>query len=416
MKSKKSLLYSNGAFWSKKGKNFDNAQGAYDSAECCDLVGLYMLNEIKKLNLNVENILYRDDGLGASCARPRQVEIIKKKICKVFSDNGLEVTVEANKKVVQYLDVELNLNDGSFKPYLKPNDSPLYVNVDSSHPPSIISNIPKAINKRLSLLSSSEEMFNSVAPVYQEALKKAGYSHKLEFQQAEAEPAKKTKSRCRSRKVTWFNPPFSKNVKTRVGDEFFKLISKHFPKSNPLSKIINRNTVKMSYRCTPNMGSIISSHNSKLLSKETSEIQKTCNCGKKVCPLGGNCLLKNLIYQATVTTQEDPPVEEHYVGQTSTTFKERLANHNSNMNHEEQEGMTALSSYVWNLKRKNIPYVVKYKLLDRANTYSPVSNICNLCTCERYYINFHPEIATINKKDEINGFCRHKHQLLLDNT
>ena len=259
-------------------------------------------------------------------------------------------------------------------------------------------------------------MFNSVAPVYQEALKKAGYSHKLEFQQAEAEPAKKTKSRCRSRKVTWFNPPFSKNVKTRVGDEFFKLISKHFPKSNPLSKIINRNTVKMSYRCTPNMGSIISSHNSKLLSKETSEIQKTCNCGKKVCPLGGNCLLKNLIYQATVTTQEDPPVEEHYVGQTSTTFKERLANHNSNMNHEEQEGATALSSYIWKLKRKNIPYVVKYKLLDRANTYSPVSKICNLCTCERYYINFHPQIATINKKNEINGFCRHKHKLLLDNT
>jgi len=354
--------------------------------------------------------------MGASCARPRQVEIIKKQICKVFSDNGLQVTVEANKKVVQYLDVELNLNDGSFKPYLKPNDNPLYVNIDSSHPPSIISNIPKAINKRLSLLSSSEDMFNSVVPVYQEALKKAGYCHKLEYQQAEAEPAKKTKSRCRSRKVTWFNPPFSKNVKTRVGDEFFKLISKHFPKSNPLSKIINRNTVKMSYRCTPNMGKIISSHNSKLLSKETNENEKTCNCGKKECPLGGNCLLKNLIYQATVTTKEDPPVEKHYVGQTSTTFKERLANHNSNMNHEEQEGMTALSSYVWQLKRNNIPYVVKYKLLDRANTYSPVSKICNLCTCERYYINFHPEIATINKKDEINGFCRHKHKLLLDNT
>ena len=59
---------------------------------------------------------------------------------------------------------------------------------------------------------------------------------------------------------------------------------------------------------------------------------------------------------------------------------------------------------------------VKFKLLDRAKPYSPVSGVCNLCLCEKFYINFHPEISTINKKDEINGFCRHKSQVLLDNT
>ena len=416
IKSKKSLLFSNGSFWSKKGNNnFDNAQGSYDGAECCDLIGLYMLNEIRKLGLDLDNILYRDDGLGASCARPRQVELIKKKICKVFNENGLQVTVEANKKVVQYLDVELNLNDETFKPYIKPNDSPLYVNIDSNHPPSILKNIPKAINKRLSQLSSNEDMFASVAPVYQAALNKAGYKHKLEYQQSDSAQAKK--SRCRSRKVTWFNPPFSKSVKTRVGDEFFKLISKHFPKSNPLSKIINRHTVKMSYSCTPNMGKVISAHNSKLLERESNANEKTCSCSQgEVCPLDGNCFLRDIIYQATVTTNEDPPTEDHYVGLTSTTFKERLGNHKSSFNHAKHEKRTELSKHIWKLKRKNIGYEVKFKLLDRAKPFSPVSGVCNLCLCEKFYINFHPEISTINKKDEINGFCRHKSIVLLDNT
>ena len=225
--------------------------------------------------------------------------------CFCECNSGLKVTVDANKKVVQYLDVELNLIDESFKPFLKPNDHPLYVNVGSNHPPSILTNIPKAVNKRLSLLSSNENMFKSVAPIYQEALKNAGYKHTLTYQPTES--AKNKKSKCRSRKVTWFNPPYSQNVKTRVGDQFFKLIQKNFPKSNPLSKIINRNTVKMSYSCTPNMSRIISAHNSKVLNSENNQSEKKCNCGKKVCPLQGNCMLDNIIYHATVTSKEDPP-------------------------------------------------------------------------------------------------------------
>ena len=168
IESKKSLLFLKGAYWSKKGSNFDNAQGSYDGAECCDLIGLYMLNEIKKLKLNLDNILYRDDGLGVSSARPRQIEIIKKKLCTLFNSNGLRITVDANKKVVQYLDVELNLQDETFKPYLKENGKPVYVNCKSNHPPSVLSNIPRSINKRLSLLSSNEDMFNSVVAPYQE--------------------------------------------------------------------------------------------------------------------------------------------------------------------------------------------------------------------------------------------------------
>jgi hypothetical protein len=70
--------------------------GALDGAECCELVGLFLLSQLKDLNL--EAGLYRDDGLGVSNATPRQLEIIKKKICAIFKKNGLSITIEANKK------------------------------------------------------------------------------------------------------------------------------------------------------------------------------------------------------------------------------------------------------------------------------------------------------------------------------
>ena len=65
---------------------------------------------------------------------------------------GLNISVEANKKVVHFLDVTLDLSKNHFKPYSKPNNPLLYVNQNSNHPPSILKNIPASVNKRLSEL------------------------------------------------------------------------------------------------------------------------------------------------------------------------------------------------------------------------------------------------------------------------
>ena len=42
--------------------------------------------------------LYRDDGLGISTMSAKQTEKAKQHICKVFSDNGLRITIEACKQ------------------------------------------------------------------------------------------------------------------------------------------------------------------------------------------------------------------------------------------------------------------------------------------------------------------------------
>ena len=52
--------------------------------------------------------LYRDDGLGIFKESPRETENIKKDVCKLFQENGFKITVEANKKVINFLETTLD--------------------------------------------------------------------------------------------------------------------------------------------------------------------------------------------------------------------------------------------------------------------------------------------------------------------
>ena len=56
--------------------------GSYDGAEVCELVGLYLLSQMQDLNINTG--LYRDDGLAITRQTLREVEMTKKKLCKIF--------------------------------------------------------------------------------------------------------------------------------------------------------------------------------------------------------------------------------------------------------------------------------------------------------------------------------------------
>ena len=140
----------------------------------------------------------------------------------------------------------------------------------------------------------------------------------------------KQEKKKRARNILWFNPPYSRAVKTNVGKSFLQIMDKHFPVGNPLHKIFNRNTVKMSYRCTPNLARKISGHNAKVLnSKSNEEPKKECNCRKKdECPVQGKCLQSGVIYQATVTRGDNRV--DTYIGLSEPPFKERWRNHKSN--------------------------------------------------------------------------------------
>ena len=105
--------------WIKKDSGlFDVTMGAYDGAEICELVGTYLLFLIGKKYKNVG--LYRDDGLAVfkNTSGPAN-ERIKKNIQKIFKDKGLDIIIKCNIKIVDYLDLTFNLNDGSYRPFRK---------------------------------------------------------------------------------------------------------------------------------------------------------------------------------------------------------------------------------------------------------------------------------------------------------
>ena len=113
--SRKSLLYNNGEEWIKKGNElFDVTMGAYDGAEICELVGLFLLNEISKSYKKEQVGLYRDDGLTVfKNINGHEADKIRKHFHQIFKSHGLLLEIECNLKITNFLDITLNLNDGT---------------------------------------------------------------------------------------------------------------------------------------------------------------------------------------------------------------------------------------------------------------------------------------------------------------
>ena len=136
-----------------------------------------------------------------------------------------------------------------------------------------------------------------------------------------------------------------------------------------------------------------------------------CNCrNKEECPLEGQCQLKELIYQATVETEGGET--QNYVGLTANTFKERYSGHLTNFNNEHSKG-TTLSTYIWKLKNESKIYNITWKILKHAKPFSPINGQCALCTAEKKFIIFKPELSSLNSRNELGAHCRHKEMKLL---
>ena len=209
-------------------------------------------HKIKSVFENQNNVgLYRDDGLRIlwNLSGP-QIEWVRKEIIKIFKECRLSITTKTNLKVVQFLDIELDLINNTYRPYKKLNDNPMYINVNSNHPPTIIKQIPSSINRRLSNFIRSRSLFKNIQP-YREALKKSGFQHELTYIEPKISEERNNEKRQRKQKIIWFNLPYSKNVKTNIGKVVFKLLHKHFLPSHSFHKIFNKKSVKISYSCMP---------------------------------------------------------------------------------------------------------------------------------------------------------------------
>ena len=165
------------------------------------------------------------------------------------------------------------------------------------------------------------------------------------------------------------------------------------------------------------MNSVVSSHNTKLLQRNTDHHQaQGCNCqgGPGTCPLTpAECQKDNVIYVASVASTAGV---EHYTGLTSNTFKKRWSAHEGDFRNTSSKHNTRLSTHIWKLKEDNQNYQIRWEILDRAPAHNPVSRKCRLCLKEIYYIVFRPDSASLNSRNELFSTCRHRTQKLLSNS
>ena len=111
--------------------------------------GLYVLHKLGDKYDKERFGLYRDDGLACfeNTSGPEATRI-KKAFIKLFKNKvSLNSISETNLKVVNFLDLTLHLWTGKYEPSNKPDNKPLYINVNSNHPPNIIENLPESISQ-----------------------------------------------------------------------------------------------------------------------------------------------------------------------------------------------------------------------------------------------------------------------------
>lgn len=221
--------------------------------------------------------------------------------------------------------------------------------------------------------------------------------------------------RNRKRNIIWFNPPYSKSVATNVGKAFLKLLNKHFPAHHKYRKIFNRNTVKISYSCMPNVRAKVNMHNKKIL-RTTNEVKsneleptRMCNCPRTAeCPFEDACLDKDVRYTAELSSDLPNYGTKEYKGICSTEWKSRFGNHKKSFNNETYEKDSELSKEVWRIKRKGGNFSIKWSKDGNYSSYKPETKKCSLCANEKLAIARYEGNNLLNRRNEIISRCRHR--------
>ena len=166
----------------------------------------------------------------------------------------------------------------------------------------------------------------------------------------------------------------------------------------------------------PSMEKLITAKNQSIFRKESRSSPSTanaCNCRQQnACPVRGKCLNKGIVYQAIVT-REDSNDESSYVGLAEGKFKTRYANHNTSFRYEKYRNSTELSKHVWSLKDADVKFSIQWKILKKCKPYSAITKRCNLCLYEKFVIIRHPELSSLNCRNELVSSCRYRKKHLL---
>ena len=216
--------------------------------------------------------------------------------------------------------------------------------------------------------------------------------------------------KSKKRNIVWFNPSFSKHVKTNISKVFLHLLEKHFRPHHCLHKICNKNNIKVSYSCMPNMAAIISRHNKAFLPQRTEPANTVppCNCRAKTsCLMKGLCCESYIIYKATLTSDG---IAKNYYGCSETNLK------------------LASTTIIRALNvGKSVMPLSCLKLFGKPKTslngasqptpqpYYLGARWCNFSLADKLFILGADPNTMLNKRLKLNGKCHHKNKFKLKN-
>ena len=119
---------------------------------------------------------------------------------------GFKIEISSNIKIVNFLDVILDLSNNSYKPFIKTNQNPSYINISSNHPKNIIKQVPKAVNLIICKLSTNEKILKESSKRYINAFRNSGFKEDFRYLKEDITKEINQKDKNRKRKIIWFNP------------------------------------------------------------------------------------------------------------------------------------------------------------------------------------------------------------------
>ena len=124
--------------------------------------------------------------------------------------------------------------------------------------------------------------------------------------------------------------------------------------------------------------------------------------------MDGNCPSECLIYKTSVSTTTN----KYYYVTCENTFKECYNNHKCSFRDKSRKKNT-VSKYVWELKERDIDYLINCDIAMKSQKYVCGSRKCDLCICEKLLISRADPNILLNKRDELVSKCRHRNKFTL---
>ena len=174
-------------------------------------------------------------------------------------------------------------------------------------------------------------------------------------------------------------------------------MKRHFPKRHKMSKVFNKDTVKLSNSCCRNISSKIYSNNRRIINPPPTSYGCSCRY-RSNSPLDNKCLTTSILNRAIVLTIQKP--EKKYFWISETPFKDRYNHHTIDFRHKEFVNNTELSKNIWKLKYKGETPSTTWNIMSAVNC-RPRGGVCRLCLTEKLWLlkHFH-DVNLLSKKSE----------------